>query len=63
MPIRRDRIIIIPLTSCGVLMIGCVSPLLNHHEQGNIHIDQEQWDEAIGEYNKAIELKPNLAMD
>ncbi|MFW6105173.1 MAG: tetratricopeptide repeat protein [Chloroflexota bacterium] len=32
-----------------------------HFEQGNIYLEQEQWDEAITEYTKAIELNPQFA--
>lgn len=32
-----------------------------HFIQGNAYLDQEQWDEAIAEYTKAIELNPEFA--
>ena len=32
-----------------------------HFEQGNIYLNQEQWDKAIAEYTKSIELNPVFA--
>ena len=32
-----------------------------HLKQGEAHTDQGQWDEAIAEYSKAIELAPEVA--
>lgn len=32
-----------------------------HFEQGNTYLEQEEWDKAIVEYSKAIELNPEFA--
>ncbi len=45
-----------------LLQITVVNPALKHLEQGDIYADQGQWDEAIIEYTKAIELDPQLAL-
>ena len=58
----RGRIIMITfIISVILLMLGCTNPALQYLEQGDTYTDQEQWNEAIGEYSKAIELDPNLA--
>ena len=58
----RNKIKIIPLIICvSLLILGCVNPVLEHLEQGGTYADKEQWDEAIIEYSKAIELDPEFA--
>jgi len=51
----------------GVLLLGgCTAPApeqvyQQYFEQGNIYLEQEQWDKAVTEFSKAIELKPEFA--
>ncbi len=58
----RGKIKIMLLICSALLMLGCANPALEHLEQGNTYADQEQWDEAIVQYTKAIELDPELAL-
>jgi len=64
----RDRPVIVLLMCGTLLMSGCSCLVLGHPacghlalghlEQGDTYSDVEQWDEAITEYSKAIELNP-----
>jgi len=36
-------------------------PYEQYLDQGDVYLEQELWDEAIGEYNKAVELNPQIA--
>ena len=58
----RGKIKFMLLICSVLLMLGCASPALEHLEQGDTYADQEQWDEAIVQYDKAIELDPKLAV-
>ncbi len=59
--IMRGKIKVMLLICSALLMLGCANPALEHLEQGYTYADQEQWDEAIVQYTKAIELDPELA--
>ncbi len=58
----RGKIKFMLLICSVLLMLGCANPALEHLEQGDTYVDQEQWDEAIVQYDKAIELDPKLAV-
>jgi len=57
---RRKKIVMLLICST-LLILGCANPALEHLELGDTYSEQEQWDEAIMEYNQAIELDPELA--
>ena len=60
----RGKIKVMLLICSALLMLGCANPVLTyveHLEQGRTYGDQQQWDEAIVQYTKAIELDPELA--
>jgi tetratricopeptide (TPR) repeat protein len=44
------------------LVLGCGNPAQEHVVKGYSFSTQKQWDSAIIEYTKAIELDPKLAM-
>ncbi|TSA57877.1 tetratricopeptide repeat protein [bacterium] len=61
---------VITLVSLALIPVPCLSgcgfseteqEYQQHFVQGNAYLDQEQWDEAIAEYTKAIELNPEFA--
>lgn len=57
------KLILIPLIICLILtMIGCANPALEHLLQGDTYLYQQQFDAAITEYSKAIELDPEYAV-
>ena len=43
-------------------IIGCASESQSHYNAGAELSEQGRWEEAIAEYNKAIDLDPNLAI-
>ena len=45
-----------------ILLVGCVSPAQEHLNKGNAYCDQGEFDEAIQEFTKAIELDPEYAL-
>ena len=49
-------------TSLILPICGCVSELESHYNAGAELSEQGRWEEAIAEYNKAIEIDPNLAI-
>jgi len=42
-------------------VVGCAAGYQKHFEQGNAHLAQGQWDEAIIQYTEAIQLNPEFA--
>ena len=44
----------------AMLFSSCEDPAKEHMIKGNGYFGQSQWDEAITEYSKAIELNPRL---
>ena len=46
-----------------LLALACANPALEHLEQGDTYYQHEQWDEAIAEYSKAIELEPTIELN
>lgn len=56
-------VVLLLFTSALILPIcGCVSESESHYNAGFELHEQGHWEEAIAEYNKAIELDPNLAI-
>ncbi len=56
-------VVLLLFTSALILPIyGCVSESESHYNAGAELHEQGRWEEAIAEYNKAIELDPNLAI-
>ena len=58
----KHRLIFIMLTSIMLLGLACANPAQEHLEQGDAYFGQQNLDEAILEYGKAIELDPDLAL-
>jgi len=66
----KNKKVIIPviytLLAAVVLVLGCGNPAQEraaqeHVDAGYSYYAQKQWDMAIAEYTKAIELRPKLA--
>jgi tetratricopeptide (TPR) repeat protein len=56
-------VVLLLFTSALILPIyGCASESESHYNAGVKLHEQGRWEEAIAEYNKAIELDPNLAI-
>lgn len=50
----RCKIKVMLLICSALLMMGCANPAIEYFEKGNAYFDQEKWNEAIAEYDKAI---------
>jgi len=59
--IRLHTLTICIYLAMAMLVLGCVSLAQEQITKGDSFLKQEQWDEAIGAYNKAIVLNPKLA--
>ncbi len=54
-------IILLILLSIVLSISGCAGNAQEHLQKGNSYLEQQQWQEAINEYNSAIKIDPNLA--
>ena len=59
--VRLVLVVCVALTT-ALMVVSCASPAKEHLNTGNEHFEQGQYDEAIVEYTKAIELEPQLAI-
>jgi tetratricopeptide (TPR) repeat protein len=56
----KNGIKIILLVSLILLTLACINPQYEHLKKGDSYADEGKWNEAIAEYTKAIELKPDF---
>ena len=56
----KNGIKIILLISLTLLTLACINPHFDHLRKGDSYADKGNWNEAIAEYTKAIELKPDF---
>ncbi|MCK4331426.1 MAG: tetratricopeptide repeat protein, partial [Dehalococcoidia bacterium] len=59
----RSRFGTVLVICTTLLVLACANPALEHLEQGDTYYEYKQWDEAIIEYNKAIELEPTIELN
>ncbi len=58
----RNEFKIVLLICTMLLVLACANPALEHFKQGATYRAQNQWDEAIAAYTRAIEADPDFAM-
>ena len=56
----KNRIKVILIISLALLTLACINPHYEHLRKGDSYADRGKLNEAIAEYTKAIELKPNF---
>ena len=56
----KNRIKVILIISLALLTLACINPHYEHLRKGDSYADGGKLNEAIAEYTKAIELKPNF---
>jgi len=61
-PIMINAFKVAPLVCVVLFALACANPALEHVQQGTVYREQGEFDKAIAEYTKAIELDPDLAI-
>ncbi len=57
-----SKVVVGLFTFTITLILACANPALTHVDLGDEYTKQSQWEQAIAEYTRAIELDPKLAV-
>jgi len=57
---KNSTKLIIVFISLALLTVACINPHYEHLRKGDLYSDEAKWNEAIIEYNEAINLKPDF---